>query len=1077
MKAAFISHACVSLAHQKKLRALADKGDIELFLIVPRWWREEAGRVELKTKKDLKFTVLALPTLFTGKQFIHFYLNLAGHLKRIDPDIIHVEEEPNSASAFQAVWLKNRMKLRGKVILFTWQNMRQAWRFPDPRFLFYPFFERYTLKNADYIIAGNKEGEKILMERGFRRKIKVLPQFGVDPEEFKKMDVKDLKKKLGLSSPVIGYLGRLVEAKGVRTLLRAAAGLKGDCQLLIIGDGPQKRALMNIAAELGIKDRTLFTGSIGHSEAPLYINCMDILVLPSEQTPNWKEQFGRVLVEAMACEVPVVGSTCGEIPNVIGDGGSVFKEADEGELRKELQRLILDRELRTSLALKGRERVLSRYTTGSVVKETYEVYRSLAGRRTELRCPGCKSPLVKRETKLRCEECQQVFSIINGVPVFASRSPFYETRPFHTHRYEDTPASRAIFIASPMIRFFRRHLTPGKKLLDVGCGGGNTFYARLCETAGIDLNLGSLLEAKEVYDVVAQGDVTQLPFKDETFDFVVSWDFLGHILPEEKNRAISEMCRVLKKGGRMLHYVETAGNNMLETFARKHPDLYQRYFITLDGHCGLESPGRTIKRFRSRGLLPIAEKKSASTFLRYPKEYLKRFDNEYKERSTVVSILVLACRIIRRMKYIDRCVELAVVMVDKVLEIFSSFDDASGIFVCYEKGARKICFVSGAYPPINDGIGDYTAKLLSYLKGEGLQIDLITSREKGVIDEAGRQGGLNIFPVIRKWDLIGAVNILRLIKKKRFDLFHMQFPSSRYRRTVSLSLLPLFVKILSPSTKVVVTLHEFSISYPVNKLRQLLIGLFSDRVVVTDAGGFDQLSKGPGRFLLKKKLATIPIGSNIDPCPQNAAGKEAFLKRFKLDPKTRVISFFGVIHRNKGLETLLRAMAELKNIKPPVFLVLIAELNAGADPYHKRIQDMIDSLDIKDSVYLTGYRSGREVSGFLSISDVCVLPFLDGATLRRGTLMAAFVHGLPVITTRPERHVPEEFIDRSNIFLVPAKDSKALREAINLLAEDSGLRRRIGSAARQLSKKFSWEKITAGHIELYNNLLLEVKAR
>lgn len=788
MKVVFISHACVSPAHQKKLRALADKGDIELFLIAPRWWSEGAGRVELKAKGDINFTVLALPTLFTGKQFIHFYLSLAGHLKRIDPDIIHVEEEPNSASAFQAVWLKNRMKLRGKVILFTWQNMRQVWRFPDPRFLFYPFFERYTLKNTDYIIAGNKEGEKILIERGFRRKIKVLPQFGVDPEEFKKMDVKDLKKKLGLSSPVIGYLGRLVEAKGVRTLLKAAAGLKGDCQLLIIGDGPQKRVLMNIAAELGIKDRTLFIGSIGHKETPLYINCMDILALPSEHTPSWKEQFGRVLVEAMACEVPVVGSTCGEIPNVIGDGGVIFKEADEGELRKGLQRLISDKGLRMELGRKGRKRALGQYTTDLIAEETREAYRYL-------------------------------------------------------------------------------------------------------------------------------------------------------------------------------------------------------------------------------GFLPAAEK-----------------------------------------------------------------GDADGARSRCEKSHLNVCFVSGAYPPLNDGVGDYTAKLLSYLKPEGLQINLITSRDKRIIDGAEGQGGFNIFPIVRKWNLIGVMNILRLMRKKKFDLFHMQFPSTRYHRTVSLGLLPLLVKIISPSTKVVATLHEFSISYPVNKLRQLVIGSFSDRVVVTDDGDFNQISKGPGGVLIKDKLVTIPIGSNIDLCPQDAAEKEAFLKRFKLDPRTRVISFFGVIHSNKGLETLLKAMSELKDIKPPVFLVLIAELNAGVDPYHKRIQDMIDSLGIRDSMYLTGYRSGREVSKFLSISDICVLPFLDGATLRRGTLMAAFAHGLPVITTGSGRHVPKEFIDRSNIFLVPAKDSKALREAIVLLGEDSELRRRIGSAAKQLSKKFSWEKIAAGHIELYNDLFLEVKA-
>jgi len=110
---------------------------------------------------------------------------------------------------------------------------------------------------------------------------------------------------------------------------------------------------------------------------PDYYNQLDALVLPSLTRPNWKEQFGRVLVEAMACGVPVVGSDSGEIPNVIGEAGMIFAEGDVWALRARLSRLMADPALREELARKGRERVLAHYTQAQVAAETYQVYREL----------------------------------------------------------------------------------------------------------------------------------------------------------------------------------------------------------------------------------------------------------------------------------------------------------------------------------------------------------------------------------------------------------------------------------------------------------------------------------------------------------------------------------------------------------------------------------------------------------------------------------------------------------------------------------------------------------------------------
>jgi glycosyltransferase involved in cell wall biosynthesis len=168
-----------------------------------------------------------------------------------------------------------------------------------------------------------------------------------------------------------------VEGKGVHILLRAVAGLYGRWRLHILGSGPQKAQLERLAAELGIAEQVRFEEPIPSTQMPDYYSQLDALVLPSLTRPNWKEQFGRVLIEAMACKVPVVGSDSGEIPNVIGDAGLVFPEGDVQALQDKLYQLMADPALREELAHRGRERVLAHYTQAQVAAKTYQVYREV----------------------------------------------------------------------------------------------------------------------------------------------------------------------------------------------------------------------------------------------------------------------------------------------------------------------------------------------------------------------------------------------------------------------------------------------------------------------------------------------------------------------------------------------------------------------------------------------------------------------------------------------------------------------------------------------------------------------------
>ncbi len=371
MRVLLVSNAYVVTPFREKLAELAAQPEIDLTLIVPKIWRHALREIPFsRTEGDRGYKTYNLPVYFNGSngKFMFPWLALARIFKREAPHILHIEQEPLSLSAFQLMVI-NRLTAKARVVLFKWENLLFK-HDPVRRFV-----ERYNLAHADYLIAGNSDAEKILKLKGVsENRIEILPQVGVVPRI--KEDLGSFKDKERFT---IGFVGRLVEEKGIFTLLDAFAQLPETCRLLVIGSGEAREDFMRGAELSGVQSRIQLPGPVPHEHVEQYIKGMDVLVLPSQTTSRWAEQFGHVLIEAMVLGIPVVGSDSGAIPEVIADAGLVFPEGNARALAKHLRKLVENPELGLELGERGRARCLENYTHNQIVKKTCDIYRSTLG--------------------------------------------------------------------------------------------------------------------------------------------------------------------------------------------------------------------------------------------------------------------------------------------------------------------------------------------------------------------------------------------------------------------------------------------------------------------------------------------------------------------------------------------------------------------------------------------------------------------------------------------------------------------------------------------------------------------------
>jgi glycosyltransferase involved in cell wall biosynthesis len=368
MRVLMISKALVAGTSQRKLEELAKCSGVELFLATPPYWRSDDGSKQtLERLYTSGYEMIVTPMRFNGNFHLHYYPELGQMMRKVRPEVVHIDEEPYNFATFHAMRLAMHHKARA--LFFTWQNLYR--NYPPP----FRQMELYNYHHASIALAGNRAAAEVLRQKGYSGPVRVIPQFGFDTDIYKRSAPRAPRQP---GDPfILGFLGRLKEEKGLVTIIEALAYLPDYCRAVFIGHGPIKNTLQEQAAHLGLTDRVIFKAGVPTYQAPRELEQLDALVLPSLTRPNWMEQFGRVLAEAMSCETPVIGSNSGEIPYVIGDAGLVFPEGNARELAACVQRLLDDPHYYSDLARRGRQRVLDNYTQEHIAHQTFEAYQEI----------------------------------------------------------------------------------------------------------------------------------------------------------------------------------------------------------------------------------------------------------------------------------------------------------------------------------------------------------------------------------------------------------------------------------------------------------------------------------------------------------------------------------------------------------------------------------------------------------------------------------------------------------------------------------------------------------------------------
>jgi glycosyltransferase involved in cell wall biosynthesis len=406
----------------------------------------------------------------------------------------------------------------------------------------------------------------------------------------------------------------------------------------------------------------------------------------------------------------------------------------------------------------------------------------------------------------------------------------------------------------------------------------------------------------------------------------------------------------------------------------------------------------------------------------------------------------------------------------------------------------RITLIAGTYQPNRCGVAHYTSRLRETLAEEVESIVLTTRAAAEALPDSKVRG------VVQNWQFASLFSLVQAIQTIPTDILHIQHAAGTYSFQRPIFLLPILLRALGYRQPIVTTVHEYGWwewqpkGIPPKLLEWLkqwgqqhqwwdredgflLTG--SQAIITTNAEAEGAICDRLPH--LSNRLHRIPIAANVEVAPvERSPARQLVCQTCGWSEDSLVIAFFGFLHPVKGLENLFLAFKQVQATIPQARLLLIGGVESLALPadeakrYWDKLQAQISHLDLNQQVKMTGYVSEAIASHYLSGSDLGVLPFNHGVTLKSGSLLSLLAHQLPTVATYSDPPDPE--LTAANIiYPVPSRNPDALAAALLKLIENPDLQKQLSQAGSEFVQQFSWEAIAQKHLQIYKGLLNKLK--
>ncbi len=382
---------------------------------------------------------------------------------------------------------------------------------------------------------------------------------------------------------------------------------------------------------------------------------------------------------------------------------------------------------------------------------------------------------------------------------------------------------------------------------------------------------------------------------------------------------------------------------------------------------------------------------------------------------------------------------------------------------------RRILLVTGEYPPMQGGVADYTRALARALVDLNQEVGILTSihAAQAPVDE-----GIQVFPWVEGWGW-GLWDVLDAFTADwQPDVVHIQYQTAAFAMHPAINLWAWRPWSQRPRALTAVTFHDLLVPYLFPKAHWFGLRRW---VTYTLARTLDlAITTNPEDTLQLRSIRPdgieIPIGSNIPDAPPADFERAAWRTRWGIPPEAVVVCYFGFLNASKGGEKLVEVLAQLVARGLNAHLLMIGGRVGASDAtnhaYLQKVEARIAEAQLGARVHWTGHMPKEQVSAAFHSADVCLLPYQDGASYRRGSFMAALEHGMAIVTTPPAVPYPD-LVDGETLLLAPAQDAQAMAGAVERLLKDAPLRHRLGARAKALARKFQWDAIAEAHLHAY----------